>query len=90
MSDQPKCALCGHPMPKGEEMFHYHGYSGPCPGPPLPKIEIETRQPYLPPEDVETLQGVARELMDGGEQPAWSAMVLGKQLRAILAKLEAK
>ncbi len=29
------CKLCGHPMPKGEEMFHYHGYSGPCPEPPI-------------------------------------------------------
>lgn len=25
------CALCGLPMPEGEEMFKYHGYSGPCP-----------------------------------------------------------
>lgn len=22
-------------MPQGEEMFNYHGYSGPCPKPPL-------------------------------------------------------
>ena len=27
------CELCGEPMPKGEEMFKYHGYSGPCPSP---------------------------------------------------------
>jgi hypothetical protein len=25
------CELCGLPMPEGEEMFKYHGYSGPCP-----------------------------------------------------------
>ena len=25
------CDLCGKPMPPGEEMFKYHGYSGPCP-----------------------------------------------------------
>ena len=31
------CALCGEPMPPGEEMFMFHGYSGPCPKPPLPK-----------------------------------------------------
>jgi len=37
MSEQPKCELCGFPMPEGEEMFVMHGYSGPCPGPPLPK-----------------------------------------------------
>ena len=30
------CTICGAPMPEGEEMFKYHGYSGPCPAPPLP------------------------------------------------------
>ena len=25
------CNMCGKPMPKGEEMFKYHGLSGPCP-----------------------------------------------------------
>lgn len=25
------CSLCGEAMPPGEEMFVYHGYSGPCP-----------------------------------------------------------
>lgn len=25
------CQLCGEPMPPGEEMFNYHGYSGECP-----------------------------------------------------------
>ena len=30
-----KCGLCGEPMPAGEEMFNYHGYSGGCPVPPL-------------------------------------------------------
>lgn len=29
------CKLCGEPMPEGEEMFYYHGYSGPCPKFPL-------------------------------------------------------
>ena len=28
-----KCELCGEPMPEGEQMFKYHGYSGPCPKP---------------------------------------------------------
>ncbi len=27
----PLCELCGNPMPPGEEMFKFHGYSGPCP-----------------------------------------------------------
>lgn len=29
------CELCGEPMPLGEEMFKFHGYSGPCPKPPI-------------------------------------------------------
>lgn len=33
-----RCELCGEPMPAGERMFKYHGYSGPCPKPPLPKL----------------------------------------------------
>jgi hypothetical protein len=37
MSDKKfLCELCGEPMPKGEEMFKFHGYSGPCPKPPKP------------------------------------------------------
>lgn len=37
----PKCGLCGEPMPAGEEMFKFHGYSGPCPKP----IAIKSMQP---------------------------------------------
>lgn len=37
MNDVAKCEICGEPMPKGEEMFKFHGYSGKCPSPPLPK-----------------------------------------------------
>lgn len=36
MTQTPKCELCGEPMPPGEEMFKFHGYSGGCPRPPLP------------------------------------------------------
>jgi len=38
MTDKPTCALCGEPMPDGETMFKYHGYSGPCPKPPRASI----------------------------------------------------
>src|SRR5687767_1845900 len=37
MSEPAKCELCGEPMPLGEQMFKFHGYSGPCPKEPLPK-----------------------------------------------------
>ena len=30
-----KCELCGEPMPEGETMFKFHGYSGPCQKPPM-------------------------------------------------------
>ena len=36
------CELCGEPMPPGETMFKFHGYSGPCPKPPLPKAGPST------------------------------------------------
>lgn len=32
-----RCELCGEPMPENEQMFKIHGYSGPCPKPPLPR-----------------------------------------------------
>jgi hypothetical protein len=31
------CEICGEPMLEGEEMFKFHGYSVPCPKPPLPR-----------------------------------------------------
>lgn len=38
MADETSlCEICGEPMPPGEEMFKYHGYSGPCPKPPKKK-----------------------------------------------------
>lgn len=35
-----KCELCGEPMPEGERMFKFHGFSGPCPKPPLRAREL--------------------------------------------------
>ena len=56
MSERPKCIICGEPMPEGEEMFKYHGYSGNCPKPPLPKSDT-------PRTDIAAL-GFARILVD--------------------------
>lgn len=36
-SKQSLCTVCGEPMPEGEEMFKFHGYSCDCPKPPLPR-----------------------------------------------------
>lgn len=45
MTEIVKCELCGEPMPKGEEMFKFHGYSGPCPKPhlhrPVPQQNVK-------------------------------------------------
>lgn len=54
---QPLCTVCGEPMPEGEDMFMYHGYSGPCPKPPLPK----EKPVALTHEDVELI-GSALEM----------------------------
>lgn len=41
-----KCELCGEMMPSGEEMFKYHGYSGPCPKPPIEKAMSEPMREF--------------------------------------------
>lgn len=33
-------------MPEGEGMFFYHGYSGPCPKPPLPKEKSKSNEDW--------------------------------------------
>lgn len=41
------CELCGEPMPDGEEMFKFHGYSGECPKPPISKPPTKQKIPGL-------------------------------------------
>lgn len=55
------CKLCGEPMPAGEEMFNYHGYSGPCPKPPLPREEAKRVQ----------FPTMLRKMWSGDEVQAW-------------------
>lgn len=45
MADRPTCELCGKPMPEGEEMFRYHGYSGPCPRTPMHHLRFRVPDP---------------------------------------------
>ena len=47
MIDTAKCAICGEPMPPGEEMFKYHGYSGDCPKPPVKKPPVKQKIPGM-------------------------------------------
>ena len=58
MSDVARCELCGEPMPPGEQMFKFHGYSGNCPKPPLPK----------PPSELETLRAQAERMAEALER----------------------
>lgn len=41
MTGKALCKICGEPMPEGEEMFKFHGYSGDCPKPPLQRIHAK-------------------------------------------------
>lgn len=43
-TELPRCEICGEPMPEGETMFKFHGFSGPCPAPPLPRPAAIKRQ----------------------------------------------
>jgi hypothetical protein len=37
------CEICGEPMPPGEEMFKFHGYSCECPKPPLKRTKFRKK-----------------------------------------------
>jgi hypothetical protein len=73
------CTLCGEPMPPGEQMFKYHGYSGPCPAPPLPRKPTELEQA------LSVLRLIA-ETEIGGDQPARSQWDMFRLARDFLAK----
>jgi hypothetical protein len=71
-----KCEVCGEPMPAGEEMFKYHGYSGDCPKPPLPRPVKPTY------EQLEQQLARMVEILKDAEQALIQARTLkGLQLR---------
>jgi hypothetical protein len=43
----PTCQLCGEPMPPGEEVFQYHGFSGPCPKPTKEATPVNPEVPEM-------------------------------------------
>ena len=79
-SDAAKCRLCGEPMPAGEEMFNYHGYSGPCPKPPMPK----DTQPRVVDNDA----GEILVTFNGTELRGWSYKDDAEQRTKMLAARE--
>ena len=58
------CELCGQPMPAGEEMFKFHGYSGPCPAPPLPRRTLDQVVDELAQTIAHDLATLSSESMD--------------------------
>lgn len=56
------CSMCGEPMPKNEEMFQYHGYSGPCPKPPLKSVVDGFRRVPIRP---------TQAMIDAANNAAW-------------------
>jgi len=56
-----RCSICGQFMPRGEEMFRFHGLSGPCPIDPkkLPLGELQ-----FEPGDFEPIVGYHRAVSD--------------------------
>ncbi len=79
-----RCELCGEPMPAGEEMFKFHGYSGPCPKSPetpayedddpsqVPKGTGDTWSAPLrrpvPAPDGERIDGTVKRIVEEMEQ----------------------
>lgn len=90
------CQLCGEPMPPGEEMFQYHGYSGPCPKPFLasgspPSGAPRGRAPEpLSDDDLTSIYETARQQFTAGGTPGWfwgHVLALIDELRALRASL---
>lgn len=87
------CNLCGEPMPEGEEMFKFHGYSGPCPKPYL-KRAAPPSDPRLALFDQmrEALKEIADCTADGCTTvDAWRGLcyVLCARAREVSARIDA-
>lgn len=79
---QPTCEICGEPMPQGEEMFNYHGYSGPCPKPPLAKKEWLEKRAKL--EEGRSVEAGA------GEQPTSTGGLRGMTDEQLLSLFQSE
>jgi len=92
MSETNRCGLCGEPMPEGEEMFKFHGYSGPCPKPPLARPAKKSYE-QLERENVELLEACKAlvEARDGLVSGMAERIERATELaRAALAKAQGK
>lgn len=64
VTEPAKCELCGEPMPPNEQMFKFHGYSGPCPKPVKSQEEIEKEHKEA---DKKRVEQAAREGFYGSQ-----------------------
>ena len=84
--EKATCEMCGDPMPPGEEMFKFHGYSGPCPKPIKP---LSTKHGEVTRQRDELLAALKRidGLADGWHGPAATIQDVA---RAAIAKAEGR
>lgn len=71
VKEKALCQLCGEPMPEGEEMFNYHGYSGDCPKPPKEIEQVSSFVVFHKPTGQYTGRDLKRK-----DVPAWSESVI--------------
>lgn len=82
MSEKHLCRLCGEPMPEGEEMFKYHGYSCNCPKPPLEKsmqiangnqVDLKVRKNFA--DEDELKKEFIRKAIELSSYPNWEELL---------------
>ena len=71
MTDIARCSLCGEPMPEGETMFKFHGYSGPCPKPPLSYVQRYSQARTAAREAADEKLKIVRKAGEKEREAAW-------------------
>lgn len=82
MPELNKCSICGEYMPLGEQMFKFHGYSGPCPKPPL--LQPHQARVVAEKEELDTKLNALSHFIAGGL--TFSSLDVDEQTRLRLQK----
>lgn len=85
---EARCELCGELMPPSESMFKYHGYSGPCPKPPLPAQPPDLLDAL---HAIFTAHGIASRTKTGlvGDVLKWATKAQAPTVEALAAQTRA-